>query len=271
MNRTLGDILKKFVQDETHWDRHLGAAEIAYNSAITPATGMSPYYCDLGYYPRVPADFLNPSQISPDTPCPAVNEWVEHLTRLITAARENIALAQSRMADQANRSRMAHPFVVGQEVLLSAEHLQPEKGSTRKFRSRWLGPFRITAAVGPVSFRLKLPPIMSRICDVFHASLLRPYHRSPATYRGRPYARPPPLLQPDGSEEWVVADITSRRTTDDTPTRIEYLVKWKGYPDEEATWEPLDHLEHCMSLVRAYDRAHPGEGARPTRRPRRRQ
>jgi hypothetical protein len=92
MNGTLGNILNNFVQDETHWDRSLGAAEIAYNSVVTPSTGMSPYYCDLRYYPRVHADFLNLSQISLDTPCPTVNEWIEHLTRLITAAQENIAL-----------------------------------------------------------------------------------------------------------------------------------------------------------------------------------
>ncbi|GBG76683.1 hypothetical protein CBR_g22900 [Chara braunii] len=57
-NRTLGDILRKIVRDDQQWDLHLAHAEIAYNHAVSPATGMSPYYCDLGYHPRVPADFL---------------------------------------------------------------------------------------------------------------------------------------------------------------------------------------------------------------------
>ncbi|GBG70267.1 hypothetical protein CBR_g6396 [Chara braunii] len=51
-NRTLGDILRKIVRDNQQWDLHLAHAEIAYNHAVSPATGMSPYYCDLGYHPR---------------------------------------------------------------------------------------------------------------------------------------------------------------------------------------------------------------------------
>ncbi|GBG87846.1 hypothetical protein CBR_g46002 [Chara braunii] len=48
-NRTLGDILRKIVRDNQQWDLHLAHAEIAYNHAVSPATGMSPYYCDLGW------------------------------------------------------------------------------------------------------------------------------------------------------------------------------------------------------------------------------
>ncbi|GBG82456.1 hypothetical protein CBR_g34833 [Chara braunii] len=66
-NRTLRDILRKIVRDDQQWDLHLAHVEIAYNHAVLPATGMSPYYCDLGYHPRVPAGFLRPSQMHPDT------------------------------------------------------------------------------------------------------------------------------------------------------------------------------------------------------------
>ncbi|GBG65761.1 hypothetical protein CBR_g52352 [Chara braunii] len=74
-NRTLGDILQKIVRDDQQWDLHLAHAEIAYNHAVSPATGMSPYYCDLGYHPRVPADFLRPSQMHPDTMMDRVAMW----------------------------------------------------------------------------------------------------------------------------------------------------------------------------------------------------
>ncbi|GBG85214.1 hypothetical protein CBR_g39780 [Chara braunii] len=63
-NRTLGDILRKIVRDDQQWDLHLAHAEIAYNHDVSLATGMSPYYCDLGYHPPVPTD----SSTVTDTP-----------------------------------------------------------------------------------------------------------------------------------------------------------------------------------------------------------
>ncbi|GBG91988.1 hypothetical protein CBR_g54083 [Chara braunii] len=120
-------------------------------------------------------------------------------------------------------------------------------------------------AAGPVSFRVKLPDYLrqARVHDVYHVSLLRPYRRPSERFAGRPYESPPPIMV-DGHEEFVVSDIVSRRVTDDTPPRIEYLVRWKGYPDEEASWEPLEHLQHARMLVRTYDRARRAETSAST-------
>ncbi|GBG83362.1 hypothetical protein CBR_g37076 [Chara braunii] len=261
-NRTLGDILRKIVRHDQQWDLHLAHAEIAYNHAVSPATGMSPYYCDLGYHPRVPADFLRPSQMHPDTSCPALDDWVAHMTSIMKTAHEHIAASLTRMAARANRSRMDHPFKVGDDVHIDARHLQLEADTLRKFRRRFFGPCRILQVVGsdtassPVSFRVKLLDYLrqARMHDVYHVSLLRPYRRPSERFAGRPYERPPPIMV-DGHEEFLISDIIGRRVTDDNPPHVEYLVRWKGYPDEEATWEPLEHLQHARMLVRAYDRA----------------
>ncbi|GBG92702.1 hypothetical protein CBR_g56841, partial [Chara braunii] len=177
-NRTLVDILRKIVRDDQQWDLHLAHAEIAYNHAVSPATGMSPYYCDLGYHPRVPADFLRPSQMHPDTSCSALDDWVAHMTSIMKTAHEHIVASQTRMAARANRSRMDHPFKVGDDVLIDACHLQLEADTLRKFRRRFFGPCRILRAVGsdtassPVSFRVKLPDYLrqARVHDVYHGA-----------------------------------------------------------------------------------------------------
>ncbi|KOB71229.1 Chromobox-like protein 5, partial [Operophtera brumata] len=33
---------------------------------------------------------------------------------------------------------------------------------------------------------------------------------------------------------------------------IQYLLKWKGYKEEESTWEPVDNLD-CEELIRTYE------------------
>ena len=66
-------------------------------------------------------------------------------------------------------------FQVGDFVLLK---VSPWKGVIR-FRKRgnlgprYIGPFRVTARVGRVAYRLELPAELSQIHDTFHVSRLR--------------------------------------------------------------------------------------------------
>ena len=39
--------------------------------------------------------------------------------------------------------------------------------------------------------------------------------------------------------------------------RIEYKIKWEGYPMSQCTWEPLKNLETAKDLVDEFERLHP--------------
>ena len=100
-----------------------------------------------------------------------------------------------------------------------------------------------------MAYRLELPPNW-RIHDVFHASLLTPYHET--TAHGPNFTRPPPDLI-DGEEEYEVERIVAHRQFGRSK-RLQYLIKWKGYPESDNTWEPADQV-HAPELIKHYQSA----------------
>nr|KYP37741.1 hypothetical protein KK1_041053 [Cajanus cajan] len=50
----------------------------------------------------------------------------------------------------------------------------------RKLTPRFVGPYQIIQRVGPVAYRLALPPPLSNLHDVFHVSQLRKYVHDPS-------------------------------------------------------------------------------------------
>jgi hypothetical protein len=63
-----------------------------------------------------------------------------------------------------------------------------------------LGPFKIAKLVGLVACQLELPP-QFKIHNVFHVSLLEPYHENPIPER---HQEPPVPVEIEGQEEFEV-------------------------------------------------------------------
>ena len=62
------------------------------------------------------------------------------------------------------------PFKVGDKVLLKRKDLKI-KQSAAKLSAKNFGPYKIVKQVGPVDFKLQLPP-QNKVHPVFHASKL---------------------------------------------------------------------------------------------------
>ena len=61
--------------------------------------------------------------------------------------------------------------------------------------------------------------------------------------------RPPPDLE-QGSDVYNVESILGRRVIPrGRGFKIEYLIKWEGYPLHEATWEPKSNLRDAGTSV----------------------
>jgi Chromo (CHRromatin Organisation MOdifier) domain len=68
---------------------------------------------------------------------------------------------------------------------------------------------------------------------------------------GPNFTRPPPNLI-DGEEEYEVDQIQSHRRCGHAKT-LQYLIKWKGYPESDNTWENADQI-HVPNLIKLYHR-----------------
>jgi hypothetical protein len=55
-----------------------------------------------------------------------------------------------------------------------------------------------------------------------------------------------------GKDVWEVQEILDSAIDADTLEHM-YLVKWKGYPTADNTWEPKKNLAGAMGLVREFD------------------
>ena len=268
-NRTLEEMLRAYVSyQQDDWDQWLVAAEMAYNNAVQTSTQQTPYYLNSGHHPRLPLDAaVKPEAQSNNA---AAADRIADLHGCLEAARAALRRAQQRQASYADAGRRELELSEGDQVLLSTEHLRVRDADrTKKLMSKYIGPFVIRRKVSAVAYELQLPATL-RVHPVFHVSKLKPYRDGAATFPARRQVvdRPPPeLIDEDGEEQWEVDAILKKRTIQRGRARhprIEYLVRWRGYPEWEATWEPLQHLANAQQALAAFEQA---DGARD--RPRR--
>ena len=125
---------------------------------------------------------------------------------------------------------------MGEKVFLK---ISPWKGVLRfrkrgKLSPRYISSYEVIERVGPVAYRLALPPELSQIHDVFHVSTLRRYRSDPSHIF---QAQPLELKDNLSYEEEPIAIVA--RETKVLRTKITPLVKllWKHHGSEEATWE----------------------------------
>lgn len=101
---------------------------------------------------------------------------------------------------------------------------------------KYEGPFTIGRKVGKVLYELELPSNM-KIHNVFHVSYLKPYHEDMEDpTRGESNRAPMAVVTSfDRDVEEIIAKRTVRGRV--VPTHKQYLVRWKGCPTEDTTWE----------------------------------
>ena len=254
-NWTLEQMLRIFVNyKQNDWDQHLAAAEFAYNNSKQASTRMSPFYLTTGQDPIIPASLLNCSDI--DSNVHSTNEFLEHMSTLIKVASENLSEAQQRQVKYADTRRREIIFQVDNKVLLSTKNISignQARRPSKKLQPRFIGPYEVIEVISPVTYKLKLLLNLT-IHPVFHVSLLKPYQENPQEFEDRMVKPPLPVITTEGQEEFEVEKILDKRMRRrGKNSTVEYLTKWKGYADYDATWEPVENLKNAQEIIAEFE------------------
>ena len=129
-----------------------------------------------------------------------------------------------------------HSFKVRDQVWLEGWNLRIDQPSI-KLAAKHQGPFPISQVLSPIMYQLKLP-LTWKIHPVFHVDLLTPYKEMEV--HGTNFPKPPPDLI-DGEEEYKVERILDSQHYG-RYQKVQYLVKWKGYPESNNQWVNWDNM-----------------------------
>jgi hypothetical protein len=236
-NRTIKTYLRHYVQqNQSNWVTLLPMAELSYNNLLSTVTGTTPFYANYG---------RNPNMFEPKLPNPKSElaiKTTQDLQALHEQIKERIEFAQLRMEKNENKTRIHGPQLKeGDKVYLHTKNLKTKRPSKKLDHVR-VGPFEIEKVKGPVNYQLRLPSD-AKVHPVFHVSLLEP--ASPNTPIATTFN-----YEPEEENEYEVEHILKHKDN-------QYLVKWKGYPESENTWEPKKNLlPNCWKMIQEFQATH---------------
>jgi hypothetical protein len=168
-------------------------------------------------------------------------DLVREAEEKVRVIKNNLEAAQAGQKSYHDKRRKPLQFEVGDHVYLK---VSPTKGVQRfglkgKLAPRYIGPYEIKETYGPVAYKLKLPPHMSVVHDVFHVSQLRKCVRLPTEVLPEPEIE----IEPDLSyREQLVKVLDQKERSTHAKSIKMYKVQWSHHSVEEATWETEDFL-----------------------------
>lgn len=267
-----------FTQDD--WVDWLPLAEFAMNNQVNETTGISPFFANYGFNPRLGIE--PPAPRPPNMTEQAKKEFsradaiTERFERILNQLKALAAQSQQRYEDNANTSRSESPlFKEGDLVMVSLANLKTNRPK-KKWDDKWDGPYKVLKVYrGAIVVDL---PDHIKVNNSFHTSKVRLWDPTPVlgqdeinkrerrNVSGRIVER-----DDDGNieEKWEFEKILDVHN-EDKKAGLTYLVKWKYH--DEATWQPEEDLKSCPDAVKRFHQQNPSKPGPPAwiPRPRRR-
>ena len=146
--------------------------EFAYNNSFQSSIGTAPYEALYGWkcITLVCWTKLNEHKvIGPDI--------VKDTEEKVQVIRERLKAASDRQKSYADLKRRDIAYEVGDKVFLKVSPWRKilRFGKKGKLSPRFIGPYEVLERIGPMVYRLALPPELAKLHNVFHVSMLRRY------------------------------------------------------------------------------------------------
>jgi hypothetical protein len=108
-----------------------------------------------------------------------------------------------------------------------------------KLAPRYVSPYEITEICGSVAYRMRLPPPLAAIHDIFHVSQLKNCIRVPTEIVEQKEI----LVEPDLSYiEYLIKVLDQKERVTKRKVVKMYKIQWSHHTEEEATWEAESYL-----------------------------
>jgi hypothetical protein len=261
MNQVLEAYLRIYTNyEQNDWADLLYLAEFAYNNIPNHDMQMSPFQANGQTIPNL---IIQSTSMSISE---SAAELAERLKTIHTELNDRITHAQNVQAYYYDAKHERRDFRKGNQVFLSTKFLSTDR-KCAKLGPKNRGPFQVLARVGPQAYRLKLPENY-KIHNMFHVSLLT------AAKMPERIPRPEDELEAPDPElvtnknyatlvlEYEVDKILAARLAGRW-RKLQYRVRWKGYSEDEDTWEKAEDLENAQEAITDFYLQHPFAAGTP--------
>ncbi|GJW29079.1 putative reverse transcriptase domain-containing protein [Tanacetum coccineum] len=169
--QTLEDMLRACVLDfRKGWDKHLPLVEFSNNNSYHTSLKAAPFEAFYGRKCQSPICWAEVGDRQLTGP-----KIIHETTEKIVQINSRIQAARDRQKSYADVRQKPLEFQIGDKVMLK---VSPWKGVIHfgkrgKLNPRYIGPFKIIAKVGTVTYHLELPDQLSRVHSTFHVLNLK--------------------------------------------------------------------------------------------------
>lgn len=237
-NQELEQYLRCYVNHEqTNWVELLPTAQLAYNTSYHTSIKTTPAFANFGFTPNAYGEPRNgPLNVKAMLKSEQLKELHEEM-------KTELEFVRKRMKTYYDQKRIEGPtFQEGDMVYLSTKNLSTNRPN-KKLDFKYIGPYRIIQKISKNNYKLDLPQQI-RVHPIFHISFLES-----AKGTIKVATAPNNQLEVESPEEYEPEKIVN---SERRGNKTWYLIKWKGYDENENSWEPIEHLAHAQRLLRKF-------------------